>query len=173
MDLLKLLETIDSFQRAPVTERALFATGGAPYQPVLMLSLVRLFQRTERTVPTIDYKDVKAEFRLLYENLFGPQDESTFATKVVQPFWVFGSGRSIDPIWQLVPQSGKEGELSEELETRKDPVKSEARLTELVRHAALPADTLQLLRNQIARTAIVSFTLHRYFPSPAEIIAKL
>lgn len=173
MDLLKLLETIDSFHRAPVTERAPFPTGAAPYQPLLMLSVVRLFQRSERTSPIVEYKDAKAEYRLLYEKLFGPQEESTFGPKAVQPFWVFGSGRSIEPIWQLVPQAGKEAELSEKLASREDPIKTESRLTELVKHAMLPPDTIQVLRSKIARSAITAYTLQRYFPSPAEIMAAL
>jgi hypothetical protein len=174
MDLLTFLETTDAFHRAPVTKRALFPTGGAPYQPLLMLSVVRLFRRADRRSPIIEYREAKGEYRLLYERFYGPQDDATFGPKAAQPFWVFGSGRSIDPpIWTLVPQSGKERELENELATRKDPIKQEARLTELVKHAELPADTLMLLRNEIARRAIVSFTLQRYFPVPADVVEEL
>jgi len=50
MHLLNLLEIIDAFHRAPVTKRALFPTGAAPYQPLLMreryvnLSITHIFR---------------------------------------------------------------------------------------------------------------------------------
>ena len=174
MDLLALLKTIDQFRRAPGTPKAPYPKRSSPYQPVLMLAIVRRFQNSKVpvTTPVIQYEDCKEEFRTIYESLLTQIDEAKFGPMVTQPFWVFGSGRSIPNIWNLRPRAGKGEELGKVMETGRDPLKTESRLVQLVEHAELVDGLLDVLNDSVARQVINRFVCDRYFPDPHAVLSS-
>jgi len=175
--LLRFLKNISRFHRAPHTSKARFPEGGSPYQPVLMLAVLLLLERHHRSAKTVKefvtYDECKAEFRLLYSRIFTPLDEKAIAPMITQPFWVFGSGRSIEPIWRLVPKAGQEQAIAHELSRRKDPVKEESTIHRLVLRAEFVPGVAELLGDAIARDVVHRFVLAKSFPSVEDIVSDI
>lgn len=159
-NLLGLLKSIGSLERAPQTVRAGYPAPRSPYKPIMLLTTLRRLQQGRQ--PFIDnrisFQECLHDFSVLYSKVYG--DSSDMETKATQAFWYLGAGKP--RIWQHVAKPG----LEEQLATcigEKVQIKSMAKLTSLVDYARFPEDVWTLVTDSDVQKALIAFLISEQF----------
>ena len=159
-NLLALLKSISSLERAPQTVRADYPAPRSPYKPILLLTTFRRIQQGREPFigNRIGFQECLRDFSTLYSRVFG--DSSDMETKATQAFWYLGAGKP--RIWQHVAKPG----MDEQLQTcikGKVQIKSMTKLTSLVDYARFPEDAWTLLADSDVQKALIAFLISEQF----------
>ena len=127
--------------------------GGAPHKPILLLSVINLFEQGFLLNSTIKVTpELVAAFRNNWNKLVETPHHSIFAL----PFYHMNS----EPFWKLIPNVGYEKVLS-----AKSSIKSLSNLKNCIHSAVIDDDLKQLLLNEKCRELLKTFLLGNYFPN--------
>jgi len=126
--------------------------GGAPHKPILLLSIIRLFEKGIFTSNQIHIlPELVASFKTHWSNLVATNHHPIFAL----PFYHMNS----EPFWQLIPNMGCEKWIES-----KSSMRSFGNLTTAVQKAIIDMELASLLLEPENRDILKIAILDRYFP---------
>ncbi len=126
--------------------------GGAPHKPILLLSVIDLFdKRTYSNGQIFILPELVSSFRTIWNQLVETKHDINFA----MPFYHMRS----EPFWQLVPNLGFESWLESKISMR-----SFANLNIAVYCARIDDNLCQILNGKVERDILRSVILDEYFP---------
>jgi predicted restriction endonuclease len=159
-NLLSLLKSIGSLERAPQTVRAGYPAPRSPYKPIMLLTTLRRLQQGR--APFIDnritFPECLSDFSSLYSKVYG--DSSDMETKATQAFWYLGAGKP--RIWQHVPTPGMENQLLTCISERAQ-IKTMPKLTSMVEYARFPEEVWALVTDCDVQKALIAFLISEQF----------
>jgi putative restriction endonuclease len=144
----RYLHKLTRLNRAPTVY------GKAPHKPVLLISIIDLFEKGMITANRIFVNtELVATFRENWDLLVNTAHQSDFT----QPFYYLQSERvEGEQIWFLQPRIGCQ------INTH---IKSVIRLSQVLEYAFLSPDLYLLLSNSVTRNMIKTSLIDTYFPS--------
>ena len=126
--------------------------GGAPHKPVLLLSIIQLFERNlflNNQICVIP--ELVSSFKVIWSKLVVTNHYPIFAL----PYYHMGS----EPFWRLVANAGCEKWVES-----KSSMRSFSNLTTAVKYALIDKDLSDLLLQQESRDVLKASILDKYFP---------
>ena len=129
------------------------AKGGAPHKPILLLSILRLYDRGDLQTNRIEISpELVLEFKDIWSKIVVTEHTCNFAL----PFFHMQS----EPFWSLVSFIGKNIPI-----TSSGSIKSMKGLRESVAYAEINKDLFELCMNPINRAVLIDSLLEQYFSS--------
>ena len=158
--LLTLLKDIGSLQRAPRTVKGDYPAPRSPYKPIMLLVVLRRVQQGIKPYSEnrLGYEACLRDFSALYSKLYGSASE--LSVKATQAFWYLGAGKP--KIWNHVAQPGMEQDLAVSLD-KKTQVKSQRKLTKLVKFAQFSPENWALIADPDVQRALIAFLIAEQF----------
>jgi putative restriction endonuclease len=126
--------------------------GGAPHKPILLLSIIRLFEKEIFTGNQISVlPELVAAFKSNWTKLVVTNHFSIFAL----PFYHMNS----EPFWKLIPNIGCEKWIES-----KSSMRSFGNLTTAIKYALIDTELSNLLMTAVNREVLKISLLDKYFP---------
>lgn len=133
------------------------SNGGAPHKPILLLSVINLFEQGFLFSNTIKITpELVAAFRNNWNMLVETQHHPIFAL----PFYHMNS----EPFWNLKPNIGYEKVLQ-----AKGSIRSLSSLKKCIYSAEIDINLFNLLSHNDSRELLKTFILENYFPNTAKV----
>ena len=169
-NLLHLLKSMGSLERAPQTVRAGYPAPRSPYKPIMLLTTLRRLQqgRTPFIENRITFQECLSDFSSLYSKVYG--DSSDMETKATQAFWYLGAGKP--RIWQHVARPGMDQELLTCISERVQ-IKTMTKLTSIVDYARFPDEVWPLVTDTDVQKALMAFLISEQFTDVRKEVERL
>lgn len=126
--------------------------GGAPHKPILLLSLISLFNQNLFSKREIK---ITPEFVAYFNSNWNRLVETNHQSNFAMPFYHMQS----EPFWKLIPNIGCEKWIAS-----KSSMRSFKNLTTAVSYAIIDKELVELLLNPESRDILKIALLEKYFP---------
>ena len=145
------------FQRLRVDR----AHGIAPHKPILLLSVIEQIKRESITEDKIYLSSELIQTFLKYWSYLGSLNHNP---DISRPFFHMRSGK----FWHLWANAGYEKLLSSKVK-----LKTLSEVRQVISHAYLDEDLLELLQNPLSRSSLIMVLVSRWFPSKLHLIEEI